>query len=179
MTIKKYLISKIDLNDYDMENTVENAATVFYQEMGWSIKRRGLQTTCEDWLRRLASALTVDFYNLEIVELCKENDWFPALNKSRFNEDVLVVRFWKSCAYKLALMFEPHIEAIQQAERERIEAEKMTITEALESYINGNIKTVKKWIKEENYDLGGFLEQLGNTHDLSESDLILAVKRLA
>ena len=54
----------------------------------------------------------------------------------------------------------------------------MEALEALESYVNGNIKTVKEWLNNSGYTLGEFLEIYVENYDSSIEDIILFVKAL-
>lgn len=55
----------------------------------------------------------------------------------------------------------------------------MTLREALESYVNGNIGYVKSWLEDSGYTLGQFLEYYIEEYDPDKRDIVLFVKRLS
>jgi hypothetical protein len=67
------IIENIDLESYDLSNDVylydkiKTLYNIFKMEYGWNIERMGERRAFCEWLQGLPSALTVPFYNHDIL----------------------------------------------------------------------------------------------------------------
>lgn len=66
--VQEYILERIDLSGYDMENTPANLLKVFRSEYGHEIKRQGEQKAFCEWLAGVPSAINIEFYHDEIRE---------------------------------------------------------------------------------------------------------------
>jgi hypothetical protein len=70
---EKIIIENIDLESYELSNDVylydkiKTLYNIFKMEYGWNIERMGERRAFCEWLQGLPSALTVPFYNHDIL----------------------------------------------------------------------------------------------------------------
>jgi len=70
---ERTIIENIDLSGYDLDNDgylydkVKTTYNIFRMEYGWNIERLGEKRAFCEWLQGLPSALTVPFYNYDIL----------------------------------------------------------------------------------------------------------------
>ena len=73
-TVKQYILDNID-DDYCETKTgltVDRIAALkraFYAEFGWRVDQLGEQKALAEWLQGLPSAVSIDFYNHDILDL--------------------------------------------------------------------------------------------------------------
>lgn len=73
-TVKKYIIDAID-PDYceaepdNIQSLIDGLKTAFYAEYGYMVERVGEQKALAEWLQGLPSAVSLPFYNHDIVKL--------------------------------------------------------------------------------------------------------------
>ena len=73
-TVKLYIIEAIDPDYVEAEenNIIEliyGLKTAFYAEYGFMVDRVGEQKALAEWLQGLPSAVSIDFYNHDILDL--------------------------------------------------------------------------------------------------------------
>lgn len=108
---KDCLISNIDLSSYieqDISEDGEKIAAlheIFNAEYGWRVNQIGKQGAVMDWLQGLPTALTIPFYNHEILELAKSWGSIPQ-DASEKQEDKILANYWNFMAAKLCQLFD-------------------------------------------------------------------------
>ena len=86
------IAENIDLSGYDMSNNIDlfdkvkEAHKIFKSEYGYNIARMGEKKAFCEWLQGLPSALTVPFYNYDILNLAYLHDEIKA-NATEEEED--------------------------------------------------------------------------------------------
>lgn len=86
------IVENIDLSGYDMSNDIDlfdkvnETYNIFKSEYGWNISRMGEKKAFCEWLQGLPSALTVPFYNYDILNLAYLHDEIKA-NATEKEED--------------------------------------------------------------------------------------------
>lgn len=86
------IIENIDLESYDLSNDVylydkiKTLYNIFKMEYGWNIERMGERRAFCEWLQGLPSALTVPFYNHDILNRAYLHDAIKA-NATEEQED--------------------------------------------------------------------------------------------
>lgn len=81
---EKIIIDNIDLSGYGVDNEgylydkVKTTYNVFRIEYGYNIQRMGEKRAFCEWLQGLPSALTVPFYNYEILNMAYLHDQIKA-----------------------------------------------------------------------------------------------------
>jgi hypothetical protein len=89
---EKTILENIDLESYGLNNDVylydkvKTLYNIFKSEYGWNIERMGERRAFCEWLQGLPSALTVPFYNYEIINLAYLNGLIKA-NATEEEED--------------------------------------------------------------------------------------------
>ena len=89
---EKIIIDNIDLSGYDLNNDmylydkVKTTYNIFKMEYGYNIARMGEKKAFCEWLQGLPSALTVPFYNYDILNLAYLHDQIKA-NATEEQED--------------------------------------------------------------------------------------------
>jgi len=73
-TVKKYILNAIDpdyceAKENDINSLIAGLKTAFYAEHGFMVERIGEQAAVAEWLQGLPSAVSIDFYNHEILKL--------------------------------------------------------------------------------------------------------------
>lgn len=86
------IVENIDLSGYDMSNNIDlfskvkETHKIFKSEYGYNIQRMGEKKAFCEWLQGLPSALTVPFYNYDILNLAYLHDEIKA-NATEEEED--------------------------------------------------------------------------------------------
>jgi hypothetical protein len=81
---EKIIINNIDLESYELSNDVYlydkiiTLYNIFKMEYGYNIERMGERRAFCEWLQGLPSALTVPFYNHDILNLAYLHDQIKA-----------------------------------------------------------------------------------------------------
>ena len=81
---EKIIIENIDLESYELSNDVylydkiKTLYNIFKMEYGWNIERMGERRAFCEWLQGLPSALTVPFYNYDILNRAYLHDAIKA-----------------------------------------------------------------------------------------------------
>jgi len=89
---EKTILENIDLEGYGLSNDlteydkVKKLHKIFKGEYGWNIDRMGERRAFCEWLQGLPSALTVPFYNYEILNIAYLNGLIKA-NATEDEED--------------------------------------------------------------------------------------------
>jgi hypothetical protein len=89
---EKIIVENIDLSGYDLSNDInlfdkiKEAHNIFKSEYGYNIERMGEKKAFCEWLQGLPSALTVPFYNHDILNLAYLHDQIKA-NATEQEED--------------------------------------------------------------------------------------------
>ena len=98
---EKTIAENIDLESYELSNDVGlydkvNAAyNIFKQEYGWNIERMGEKRAFAEWLQGLPSALTVPFYNYDILNRAYLHDAIQA-DSTEEQEDKFLEDYFKN-----------------------------------------------------------------------------------
>ena len=102
--IKAIILKSITLEDYNQQSTIQNAYKIFQSEKTWEIEQNGELVACENWLRGLATACTIPYYNSDIMtQLGCSNDF--ASN-----------RYWTVASELFIKMAEPRLPTIYEIE---------------------------------------------------------------
>jgi hypothetical protein len=89
---EKIIINNIDLSGYDLSNDInlfdkiKETYNIFKSGYGYNIARMGEKRAFCEWLQGLPSALTVPFYNHDILNLAYLHDQIKA-NATEQEED--------------------------------------------------------------------------------------------
>ena len=104
-----YIIDAIDPDGYDV-NPKGNKAKLqflrdtFRDEYGWAIQRMGEQRAMAEWLSGLPSAISLPFYNNDIIELAKKSGSLP-MNATDAQEGRVLDNYWNFMANKIMQLF--------------------------------------------------------------------------
>jgi hypothetical protein len=99
------LLDNADSSNYgiDLDNASDADKKAFLKstilsELGWMLEKHTSFDMADSWLRGLASACTIPFYNAEII------DWLEANNTQIINgkEDLAVDKYWRQAAFAMA-----------------------------------------------------------------------------
>jgi hypothetical protein len=99
--LKAYIVNAIDCDELDsptLDRKIEHIKTEFFASMGWQVKRDGLLSALEAWVRGMPSQLDIKFYNGDVLEL---------MQSYRFDKpsDTLVDDYWKALPIVLSELF--------------------------------------------------------------------------
>lgn len=106
---KTLLLSCVDNSNYsDVELLTDKEKELFLvetfkNEMGWSIKQKGVFKTALSWLQGLSSACTVPFYNDEIRSFMAEIEYTKAKDN-----DVVIDHYWPRMANEITKLYWKH-----------------------------------------------------------------------
>jgi len=102
---KNLILSSVDGSSYgvDLTNATEQEKAVFLKntilaELGWMLEKNSTFTMCDHWLKGLASACTILFYNCQIIEWLESQGYIITPH----NEDLSIDKYWNSAAHALA-----------------------------------------------------------------------------
>jgi hypothetical protein len=106
---KQLILDSIDGSDYGViTNTdaqkIKFLKDTFESEYGWAVSRMGKQKAIEEWLRGIPSAITLPFYNDDILEVAKK--WGTlSKNPTEKEEDKILNNYWKLMASQILQLF--------------------------------------------------------------------------
>jgi hypothetical protein len=95
---EKVIINSIDSDGYD-ENPKGTKAKLqflkntFKSEYGFNISRMGEQRAFSEWLQGLPSAMSIPFYNVDIIKLAKKSGTLSK-NPTEREEDKILENYW-------------------------------------------------------------------------------------
>jgi len=108
---KQYIIDNIDLSGYNFPSNLNDIDKVkalnkiFDEEYGWAVNRLGRQRAIEEWLRGAPSALSLVYYDDDIVDLAKSWGTLPA-NATQSQERKIVNNFYKLMSAQTLQLFD-------------------------------------------------------------------------
>ena len=105
---KQLILNNIDSSGYDEKvitptEKIRFIEKIFLIEQGYLINRLGKQKAIEEWLRGLPSALTLPFYNYDILNIAKEWGTLKE-NATERQEDKILMNYWKLMSSQLLQM---------------------------------------------------------------------------
>jgi hypothetical protein len=106
-TFKELLLSCTDSSGYgiDLTNASDDQKVQFLvdtinSELGWMLEKHTKFAMADHWLKGLASACTIPFYNGQIIEWLESKGYIVTPH----NEDLTIERYWQNAAFTLAAM---------------------------------------------------------------------------
>jgi hypothetical protein len=118
--VKAYLLANIDGAAYDVElstdaERVKFIAETFAREYGWTLKRIPRNRALSEWLAGLPTALTVDFYNSDVLARAVVLGLLPE-DATEEQEDRLLENWWLYLGRILGRLIDgavvPHLDEI-------------------------------------------------------------------
>jgi hypothetical protein len=107
---KRFILDNIDNSSYSEKplDSVEDKITflrdTFQAEYGWSIDRYGMQRALTEWLQGLPSAVSLPFYNHDILELAKNAGTLKHYASEK-EEDKILENYFSFMANKILQLF--------------------------------------------------------------------------
>ncbi len=109
-TVKQYILDRIDNGSYSDKELVSNEDKIkflksaFYAEYGWMVERSGESRALREWYQGLPSAVSIDFYNTDILKLA--NKWgYLSDNPAKAQEFKILDNWWNLLAVKTGQLF--------------------------------------------------------------------------
>jgi len=109
-TVKNYILDRIDNDGYSDKELVSNEDKIkflkntFYAEYGWMVERSGECKALSEWYQGLPSAVSIDFYNTDILKLA--NKWgYLSDNPTESQEYKILDNWWNLLAVKTGQLF--------------------------------------------------------------------------
>lgn len=105
--VKNYLIECMSSEAATVEGKIEETKASFIAEMGWNVDQVGEQRALENWLQGLCGAVSVEFWNNEILLMAirwgslSENHTEPQGRK-------ILDNYWRLLSAKLGQLFRGH-----------------------------------------------------------------------
>lgn len=97
--IREYLLDCMDFSGYDLDESkmsiaekVTTCYRIFKEEKSYEIKRIGERAAFTDWLRGLASALSVDFYYFDERALIES--WLDQQDSEKYPDEKVDALYW-------------------------------------------------------------------------------------
>lgn len=108
----RYIIDSIDGEAYNVELTTDTEKLqflydTFKNEYGYAIERYGQVRAFTEWLQGLPTAINLDFYNDEIIELAKLWGSLPE-NATEKQEQKIIANYYNFMANKAFILFRTH-----------------------------------------------------------------------
>ena len=99
-TVKLYILDSIDCEGTTQEK-IDFVRECFTSEYGWMIPKAGEIDSLASWLQGLPSAVSIAFYNQDILSLAKTWDSIPE-DATEKQEDKILENYWNFIANKLS-----------------------------------------------------------------------------